>query len=152
VDAADQQRLLVAQNLGTQLSIARYRYFDIQIGDGKTTQKLPSFVSGKKASTVVTAPIDNQEIVFRFYRYSDSKEPECQVVIDGSYPSLQLYLNEQGEYNEESKSTFVPIEIVEQNGERSIFFLSLGVVGKLPTPEQWPSSEEWPSAESFARY
>ena len=150
VDAADQQRLIVAQNLGTKLSIARYRYFDIQIGDGKTSQKMPSFVSGKMASVVVTAPIDNKEIIFRFYRYSDSKDPDCQVVIDGSYPALQLYLNESGEYNEETKSTFVPIVLNEQNGESSIFFLSLGVVGKLPTPEQWPSSDDWPSADSFS--
>ena len=140
----------MAQNLGTKLSIARYRYFDIQIGDGKTSQKMPSFVSGKMASVVVTAPIDNKEIIFRFYRYSDSKDPDCQVVIDGSYPALQLYLNESGEYNEETKSTFVPIVLNEQNGESSIFFLSLGVVGKLPTPEQWPSSDDWPSADSFS--
>lgn len=152
VDAADQSRLLTAQNINTELAIARYRYFDITVGEGKTTQKLPAFVNSNKNIAISSAPIDNSEIVFRFYRYSDSAEPDCQVVIDGGYPALQLYLDERGEYNEDTKSTFVPIEIVPDEGDPSVFFVSLGIVGKLPTPEEWPSSDGWPSADSFANY
>ncbi|MBQ3679133.1 MAG: hypothetical protein II929_06455 [Succinivibrio sp.] len=152
VDAADQSRLLTAQNINTELAIARYRYFDITVGDGKTSQKLPAFVNGNKNIAISSAPIDNSEIVFRFYRFSDSADPDCQVVIDGGYPALQLYLDERGEYNEDTKSTFVPIEIVPDEGDPCIFFISLGIVGKLPTPEEWPSSEGWPAADSFVNY
>lgn len=152
VDASDQSRLLTAQNINSELAIARYRYFDITVGDGKTTQKLPAFVNGNKNIAISSAPIDNSEIVFRFYRFSDSADPDCQVVIDGGYPALQLYLDERGEYNEDTKSTFVPIEIVPDEGEPSVFFVSLGIVGKLPTPEEWPGSDNWPAADSFANY
>ncbi len=152
VDASDQSRLLTAQNINSELAIARYRYFDITVGDGKTTQKLPAFVNGNKNIAISSAPIDNSEIVFRFYRYSDSADPDCQVVIDGGYPALQLYLDERGEYNEDTKSTFVPIEIVPDEGDPSVFFVSLGIVGKLPTPEEWPGSDNWPAADSFANY
>ena len=65
---------------------------------------------------------------------------------------MQLYLDERGEYNEDTKSTFVPIEIVPDEGEPSVFFVSLGIVGKLPTPEEWPGSDNWPAADSFANY
>ena len=152
VDASDQSRLLTAQNINSELAIARYRYFDITVGDGKTTQKLPAFVNGNKNIAISSAPIDNSEIVFRFYRFSDSADPDCQVVIDGGYPALQLYLDERGEYNEDTKSTFVPIEIVPDEGDPSVFFVSLGIVGKLPTPEEWPGSDNWPAADSFANY
>ena len=152
VDASDQSRLLTAQNINSELAIARYRYFDITVGEGKTTQKLPAFVNGNKNIAISSAPIDNSEIVFRFYRFSDSADPDCQVVIDGGYPALQLYLDERGEYNEDTKSTFVPIEIVPDEGEPSVFFVSLGIVGKLPTPEEWPGSDNWPAADSFANY
>lgn len=152
VDASDQSRLLTAQNINSELAIARYRYFDITVGDGKTTQKLPAFVNGNKNIAISSAPIDNSEIVFRFYRFSDSADPDCQVVIDGGYPALQLYLDERGEYNEDTKSTFVPIEIVPDEGDPSVFFVSLGIVGKLPTPEEWPSSDNWPAADSFVNY
>ncbi|HAR80629.1 MAG TPA: hypothetical protein DCR21_07330, partial [Succinivibrionaceae bacterium] len=82
--------------------------------------------------------------------FSDSVEPDCQLVIDGSYPAFQLYLDEMAEYNEEVKACYVPVELTGKNGEKSIFFISVGFIGNIPTPDQWPSSDDWPSADSFA--
>lgn len=152
VDAADQSRLMTAQNLGSELAIARYRYFDITVGDGKTSQRVPSFINTVQGQgrAITTSPVNNDEIVMRFYRFSDSVEPDCQLVIDGSYPAFQLYLDEMAEYNEEVKACYVPVELTGKNGEKSIFFISVGFIGNIPTPDQWPSSDDWPSADSFA--
>ena len=58
VDASDQSRLLTAQNINSELAIARYRYFDITVGEGKTTQKLPAFVNGNKNIAISSAPMN----------------------------------------------------------------------------------------------
>ena len=153
VDAADHQRLQVAQGLTDQeLAIARYRYFSIAVGDGKPSERYSTFVRGKDLPVISQAALNNDEITLNFFKYSDSTAPECQYVLDGAFPSLQLYLNRRGEFNAESKVTYVPLHLVDNSGQESLFYLAVSFSSELPSREDWPSKNNWPDLAKLSKF
>ena len=151
VGAATQQRLAREQGLeGMETAMTRYRYFDVTIGK-KSSEIMTSFVNAAEPQSIARGNLNNEKITFNFYRYSDSREPDCSYVIDGGYPGLQLYLNENAFYDEESKITYVPLEINDQ-GNKSLFYIGFSTAVKLPLANNWPSLSNWPNLNMFSDY
>ena len=150
VDAASQHRLAAEQGFGGYESgFARYRYFDVTIGSRPASTRLPSFVSKPDKDGISGGVISNDEIVFNFYRFSDSEEPDCTYRIDGAYPSLQLYLSSSGIYDEETKQVTLPLILTDKSGASSIFYIGIRNKSGLPLPSDWPSLEDWPDVSLF---
>ncbi|MBO6258972.1 MAG: hypothetical protein J6M93_06540 [Succinivibrio sp.] len=150
VNAADQNRLKIEQGYaGYELAIARYRYFTVTVGNGKASEKVAAFSSDEKQPGIAQGSLNNQTITFNFYKFSDSEDPDCVLTLDGAYPSLQLYLNEQGEYSDESKVTYVPLLLMGNDGASSLFYIGISFTGKLPLAEDWPSIADWPDMSLF---
>ncbi len=151
VGAATQQRLAREQGLeGMETAMTRYRYFDVTIGKN-SSEIMTSFVNAAEPQSIARGNLNNEKITFNFYRYSDSREPDCSYVIDGGYPGLQLYLNENAFYDEESKITYVPLEINDQ-GNKSLFYIGFSTAVKLPLANNWPSLANWPDLNMFRDY
>lgn len=152
VGAATQQRLAKEQGFdNVESAITRYRYFDIAVGKSKKTELMSSFVNRAEPESVIRGNLNNEKITFKFYRYSDSSEPDCAYIIDGGYPALQLYLDENAVYDEESKITYVPF-ILNEKGTKSLFYIAFQTAVKLPLASQWPSLATWPSLTMFNEY
>lgn len=150
VSAAEQNRMKIEQGYaGYELAIARYRYFTVTVGNGKAGEKVAAFSSGDKQPSIAQGPLNNQTITFNFYKFSDSEDPDCVLTLDGAYPSLQLYLSEQGEYSDESKVTYVPLLLMGNDGATSLFYVGISFTGKLPLAEDWPSIADWPDISLF---
>ncbi len=151
LDAKTQNRLREEQGLtGTELAMARYRYFTVSIGEGEQSDRLSSFDNDVGANAFAQGKLDNQSITFRFYKFSDSQEPDCVYTIDGGYPSLQLYLSENAEFDDQQKQSSVPLMITDNTGLRSVFFIGIGFTKDLPAPDDWPALADWPDASLFA--
>ncbi len=151
VGAATQQRLAREQGLETmETAMTRYRYFDVTIGK-KSSEILTSFVNAAEPQSIARGNLNNEKITLNFYRYSDARQPDCSYVIDGGYPGLQLYLNENAFYDEESKITYVPLEINDQ-GNKSLFYIGFSTAVKLPLANNWPSLANWPNLNMFNDY
>jgi hypothetical protein len=150
IDAAAQNRLAAEQGLGGyESSIARYRYFDVKVGKKHASQRVSSFVSKPDEAGMAGGVINNDEIVFNFYRFSDSDTPDCTYKLDGAYPSLQLYLSKRGVYDEESRQVTLPLRLKDTNGSVSVFYVGIKLKAGLPLPSDWPSLADWPDVSLF---
>lgn len=149
VGAVTQNRLAREQGFGGyESAITKYRYFNITAG-GTTGQRLSSFVNLEEPQAVARGVLDNTPITFNFFRYSDSEQPDCTYVIDGGYPGLQLYLDANAYFDDESGITYVPLLLKDQDGSTSVFYTAFSSAVKMPSAEDWPALSTWPGLSLF---
>jgi hypothetical protein len=74
---------------------------------------------------------------------------EAEFKITDGYAPVRLYLNENGIYDPKTKSVYIPIEIVDLNKNKSVFFVRVSFNKEVIAPEKWPTSVNWPSINEF---
>lgn len=149
VGAATQNRLMREQGFGGyESAITKYRFFSITSG-GSTGQRLSSYVNLEEPQAIARGVLDNTPVTFNFYRYSDSDKPDCTYTVDGGYPGLQLYLDENAVYDDESGITYVPLVLKDPDGSSSVFYIAFSSAVKLPSANDWPSLANWPGLSLF---
>jgi hypothetical protein len=142
-----QLNLIHEHDLSMPSIFAKLRYIDIVNGD-KTTRYLSS-VTGKEELVVYEDLATRPTLAFKFYRYSDDTNPQAEFNITDGYAPVRLYLNENGIYDPKTKSVYIPIEIVDLNKNKSVFFVRVSFNKEVIAPEKWPTSVNWPSINEF---
>ena len=148
IPTIDTQLSLIKGNGITIPSIfGKLRYIDVVNGDN--TSRFLSTVSGKEELVVYEDLATRPTLAFKFYRYSDDTNPQAEFSITDGYAPVRLYLNENGIYDAKTKSVYIPIEIVDLNKNKSVFFVRVSFNKEVIAPEKWPTSVNWPSINEF---
>lgn len=138
------QAKLVAESGYERSAMARFRYADVSYSFIKSTRRFPTNAAQNKEIDAVTDNAAVSDIIFNFYIHSDSKLPETNVRIPGSWAPIRLYLKEGGIKDPEKGVHYIPLTMRDAMELEYIFYIGIKFNRPLPEPEEWPSSKNIP--------
>lgn len=142
-----QQQLIKSFGKKYDNATVRYRYIDVTVGEEEGARY--GTVAEKGDRVIFDDTADRSNFKFNFYRYSDSPHPDATISFDGDYAALRMYLAENAVYDPKTHASYIPINIKDKLGDRSIMFLKITFSKELLRPEDWPSTYNWPLISQF---
>lgn len=124
----------------------RLRFMETYVAGEMLGTRIETATSDGKSKLLedVTAAASARDIEFRFYRWSNSKEPDAVVKFDGPWAVLRLYLRAGVTYDAKSKTYFVPVVFPDKQSDNIRYCMALSFSRPMPLPDTWPSIANWP--------
>lgn len=143
----EQESLLLSRGISLPSALSRMRYINATTDGKPSQQRYHTFQDGKsniKPSELLRTTLNDSNLKFKLYQFSDDEHAESEAQIDGRFAVLRAYFDPNSVYDSTTNSLSYPLFLKDSKGVNYCLFINFNFSEPLLPLDKWPTTYRWP--------